>query len=46
MVQYQHLAVNTALVLGLQAICVNAAPSVNVALKTSFNSAPYLVELL
>ncbi|KAG9525567.1 hypothetical protein KCV07_g1087, partial [Aureobasidium melanogenum] len=46
MVRYQHLAVNTALVLGLQAICANAAPSVNVALKTSFNSAPYLVELL
>jgi UDP-glucose:glycoprotein glucosyltransferase len=46
MVQYRQLAVNTALVLGLQAISTNAAPSVNVALKTSFNSAPYLVELL
>ncbi|KAI4761782.1 UDP-glucose,glycoprotein glucosyltransferase [Aureobasidium sp. EXF-3400] len=42
MVRYKHLAVNTALALGLQAICINAAPSVNVALKTSFNSAPYL----
>ncbi|KAI4717538.1 UDP-glucose,glycoprotein glucosyltransferase [Aureobasidium sp. EXF-10727] len=46
MVQYQHLAVKTALVLGLQAICTKAAPTVNVALKTSYNSAPYLVELL
>lgn len=46
MVRYQHLAVKTALILGLQAIGINAAPSVNVGLKTSFNSAPYLVELL
>lgn len=46
MVRYQHLAVKSALILGLQAISANAAPSVNVGLKTSFNSAPYLVELL
>jgi len=46
MVRYQHLAVKTALFLGLQVFGTAAAPSVNVGLKTSFNSAPYLVELL
>ncbi|CZR57642.1 related to KRE5-killer toxin-resistance protein [Phialocephala subalpina] len=30
----------------LHSICVTAAPSINVGLKTSFSSAPYLVELL
>ncbi|KUJ14868.1 uncharacterized protein LY89DRAFT_783935 [Mollisia scopiformis] len=30
----------------LHSICVSAAPSINVGLKTSFSSAPYLVELL
>jgi hypothetical protein len=40
-----RLTATTAVLLGL-AVGINAVPSVNVALKTSFGAPPYLVELL
>ncbi|GAB7352647.1 hypothetical protein MBLNU459_g3014t3 [Dothideomycetes sp. NU459] len=46
MVRYQSLLAKTAALLSLHALHTFASPSVNVAIRTSFNSAPYLVELL
>lgn len=40
-----RFATKAAVLLGL-ALGINAVPSVNVALKTSFGAPPYLVELL
>ena len=42
---HPRLAATAAVLLGL-AVGINAVPSVNVALKTSFGAPPYLVELL